>query len=771
MTLNVSAENNKRAAADYEARLNAIKRAVLSRYPDTAPVDDVDRAFRFAAEYHEGQKRVSGEDFIEHPLSVAEILTEWELAPELIIAALLHDVLEDASPDHVVGALAEGTPQQGASGKKERSIKARKRLRAEMGGRFGKEVADIVEGLTKVDHLVLESREERTLENLKRFFVAVGKDLRVVPIKLADRLHNMRTLKSLADWKQKRTAKETLNLYAPLAYRFGMGEVQAELEDLAFEAVLPDIYNKLVEKLKTTQDQRAAALKAAEKALKKRLSAANLSATITTRSKHYYSIYRKMVRQSLAIDEVLDIVGMRVIADTERTCYRALGEVHSLWLPIPGTFKDYIATPKSNMYQSLHTVVLISPGYQMEIQIRTEQMHLVAERGIAAHWRYKAIADRKVLRKLYKETDVSSWVEEFITGYIDRDKGTRLLDGIKMMLQVEDIYVMTPKGEMRSFPQGATLIDFAYSVHTSVGNQFVSGKVGGVQKQPDYQLKTGDVVEIITNKKAKPKKEWLKFVKTHYARHAIQKWFKVEERHLMAGIGKSVLEEKLRMARVPSREFYKSPDLASFLDKFGLSDITDLFVKLSTGKIKLIHALQSVLPKNLYENVHTLKMSKSPPEEDLFNRIRAYKKGLVISDTTSPEVLLARCCHPVPGDRVVGYVKRGSGVSVHRVECKQVERLLPDNVRIIRDIRWNVPKSSQFDASLRLNSINAKGILVRITQALLNNEIDIRQMRSDRLPDGLITFKIDVLCSSAKQIGKAMDELKDIEGMIDIERQ
>jgi len=771
LILNASADDKRKVTADYEARLGAIERAILSRYPDTASADDVDRAFKFAAGYHQGQKRVSGEDFIEHPLSVAEILTEWELAPELIIAALLHDVLEDASPEHVVGEPAEGTSPQDASGIKERSIEARKRLRYEIGANFGDDVAQIVEGLTKVDRLVLESREERTLENLKRFFMAVGKDLRVVPIKLADRLHNMRTLKSLADWKQKRTAKETLNLYAPLAYRFGMGEVQAELEDLAFEAVLPDIYNKLVEKLKTTEDQRAAALKAAEKAFKKRLAAADISTAITTRSKHYYSVYRKMVRQSLTIDEVLDIVGMRVIAETERTCYRVLGEVHSLWLPIPGTFKDYIATPKSNMYQSLHTVVLINPGYQMEIQIRTERMHLVAERGIAAHWRYKAIADRKVLRKLYKESDVSLWVEEFITDYIDRDKGTKLLDGIKMMLQAEDIYVMTPKGEMRSFPQGATLIDFAYSVHTSVGNQFTSGKVGGVQKQPDYQLKTGDVVEIITDKKARPRKEWLKFVKTPYARHAIQKWFRVEERHLMAGIGKSVLEEKLRMARVPSKEFYKSPDLASFLDKCGLLDLTDLFVKLSTGRIKLIHALQAVLPKNLYENVHTLKMSKSPPEEDLFNRIRAYKKGLVISDTTSSEVFLARCCHPVPGDRVVGYVKRGSGVSVHRVECKQVERLLPDSIRIIRDIRWNVPKASQFDTSLRLNSIDTKGILVRITKTLLDANIDIQQMRSDRLPDGLITFKIDVLCSSARQIEKAMDELKDIEGMIDIERQ
>ncbi len=770
MILNVSAEDKRKSAADYEARLDAIKRAVLSRYPDTAPVDDVDRAFRFAAEYHQGQKRLSGEDFIDHPLSVAEILTKWELAPELIIAALLHDVLEDASPEHVVGQTAEGASQPDASRVRERSINARKRLRDDIGGRFGKDVAEIVEGLTKVDRLVLESREERRLENLKRFFVAVSKDLRVVPIKLADRLHNMRTLKSLADWKQKRTAKETLNLYAPLAYRFGMGEVQAELEDLAFECVLPEIYNKLVEKLKTTEDQRVAALKAAEKAFRKRLAAADVSATITTRSKHYYSIYRKMVRQSLTIDEVLDIVGMRLIAKSERACYRVLGEVHSLWLPIPGTFKDYIATPKSNMYQSLHTVVLINPGYQMEVQIRTERMHLVAERGIAAHWRYKAMVDRRVLDKLYKESDASLWVEEFITGYIERDKGTGLLDGIKMMLQSEDIYVITPKGEMRSFPHGATLIDFAYSVHSSVGNQFVSGRVGGLQKQPDYQLKTGDVVEIITDKKARPKKEWLKFAKTPYARHSIQKWFKVEERHLMVEIGKSVLEEKLRMARVPTREFYKSRALASFLDKSGLSDITDLFVKLSTGKIKLIHALQAVLPKNLYENVHTLKISKSPPEEDLFNRIRAYKKGLVISDTTSSEVLLAKCCHPVPGDRVVGYVKRGSGVSVHRVECKQIERLLPDSIRIIRNIRWNVPKSSQFDACLRLNSTDMKGILARITKALLNTDIDIRQMRSDRLPDGSITFKIDVLCSSARQIEKAMDELKDIEGMIDIER-
>ncbi|MBN1592642.1 MAG: bifunctional (p)ppGpp synthetase/guanosine-3',5'-bis(diphosphate) 3'-pyrophosphohydrolase [Candidatus Coatesbacteria bacterium] len=772
MVLNTSAEDKRKAGPGYEARLRAIKRTLLSRYPDASAVDAVDNAFEFAAEYHRGQRRASGEHFIEHPLSVAEILTEWELAPELIIAALLHDVLEDASPSDVVGDDAGvDAADQDETKIRERSIEARKLIRNEIDSRFGKDVTEIVEGLTKVDRLVLESREERTLENLKRFFVAVGKDLRVVPIKLADRLHNMRTLGSLPEWKQRRTAKETLNLYAPLAYRFGMGEVQAELEDLAFKCVLPDIYFKLAEKLKATKDQRLAALHAAEKALKKQLAKTDIPATITSRSKHYYSIYRKMVRQGLTIDEVMDIVGIRVIAKTERACYRVLGEVHSLWLPIPGTFKDYIATPKSNMYQSLHTVVLIDPGYQMEIQIRTERMHLVAERGIAAHWRYKAMADRKVLRKLYKDSDVSQWVEEFITSYIEKDKGTQLLDGIKTMLQSEDIYVMTPKGEMRSFQHGATLIDFAYSIHTSVGNQFSSGKVGGVNRPPDYELKTGDVVEIITDKKAHPKKEWLNFAKTPFARHAIQRWFKVEERHVMAEIGRSVLEEKLRMARVPVKEFYKSPNLAPFLDRSGLSDVSELHEKLSTGKMKLIQALQAVLPKTIFEKVQSLQISKTPPEEDLLGRIMSYKKGLVISDTTSSEVILAKCCHPLPGDVVVGYIKRGSGVSIHRLECSQVEQLLPDNIRILRNIRWSVPKNSTFDAMLKLKSVNAKGILVSITKALLAADIDIQQIRSDKLPDASIAFKINIFCHSSKQIEKAMDSLNDIEGMIEVVRQ
>ncbi|HUT02963.1 MAG TPA: RelA/SpoT family protein [bacterium] len=768
MVLNKSA-TDLNIAADYEARLAAIKRALLSRYPDTAADHDIERAFRFAAEYHKGQKRASGEDFIKHPLSVAEILTKWELAPELITAALLHDVLEDASPaDVVVSASPEISDEALA---RQRFIETRENLGNEIAAEFGNDVAEIVQGLTKVDRLMLESREERTVENLKRFFAAVGKDLRVVPIKLADRLHNMRTLKSLPDWKQKRTAKETLTLYAPLAYRFGMGEVQSELEDLAFESLLPDIYNKLVEKLRATEDERLAALKGAEKALRKHLVAAGIDAKITTRSKHYYSIYRKMVRQGLTIDEVLDIVGMRVIAKTESECYRVFGEVHSLWRPIPGAFKDYIATPKPNMYQSLHTVVLVRPGYQLEVQIRTEKMHLVAERGIAAHWRYKAMADERLLKKLYKESDVSQWVEEFITSYIEKDRGTKLLDDIKTMLQSEDIYVMTPKGEIRSFPQGSTIIDFAYSIHTAIGDHFVAGKVGGVQKQPDQELKTGDVVEIITDKRARPKKEWLKFAKTPFARAAIQKWFKLEERHLMAEIGRSVLDEKLRMACVPSKEFYKSPRLASFIDRSGLSDVQDLFVKVSLGKIKVLHALEFVLPKNLYEKVHTLKVAKTPPQADLLARIRAYKKGLVISDPTASEVILAKCCHPLPGDRVVGYIKRGSGVSIHRIECSRVEELLPDNIRIIRHIRWDVPKSSLFDTRLRLVSVDKKGILVYITKALLNANVDLRQTRSDRLPDGSILFKIDAQCSSARQIEKAMDHLKDIEGIIEIERK
>ncbi|RLC48401.1 MAG: (p)ppGpp synthetase [Candidatus Coatesbacteria bacterium] len=768
MVLGKSATGLKRAA-DYEARLAAIKRAVLSKYPDTAADQDIERAFRFAAEYHRGQKRASGEDYIRHPLAVAEILTQWELAPDLITAALLHDVLEDASPADVIGSA--GPEATGEAQAKRRFIEAREKLSNRIASEFGDDVAEIVQGLTKVDRLMLESREARTAENLKRFFAAVGKDLRVVPIKLADRLHNMRTLKSLPDWKQKRTAKETLALYAPLAYRFGMGEVQSELEDLAFEALLPDIYNKLVEKLRVTEAERLAALKRAEKDLRKRLLAAGIDAQITTRSKHYYSIYRKMVRQGLTVDEVLDIVGMRVIAKTESDCYRVFGELHSLWRPIPGTFKDYIATPKPNMYQSLHTVVLVRPGYQLEVQIRTEKMHLVAERGIAAHWRYKAMVDKRLLNKLYKESDVSQWVEEFITSYIEKDRGTRLLDDIRTMLQSEDIYVMTPKGEIRSFPQGSTIVDFAYSIHTDVGNHFLAGKVGGVQKPPDQELKTGDVVEIITDKRAKPRKEWLKFVKTPFARAAIQKWFKREERHLMAKIGRSVLDEKLRMARIPSKEFYKSARLASFIDRSGLVDMQDLFVKVSLGKIKVLHALEFVLPKNLYEKVHTLKVAKTPPQADLLDRIRAYKSGLVISDKTVSEVTFAKCCHPLPGDPVVGYIKRGSGVSIHRIECSRVEGLLPDNIRIIRHIRWNVPKSSLFDTSLRFVSVDKKGILVDITRALLNADVDLRQTRSDRQPDGTIRFKIDAQCSSAKQIEEAIDQLKDIEGIIEIERK
>ena len=708
---------------------------------------------------------------------MAEILAEWELAPEVIIAALLHDVIEDASADKIVEKTRPSDarkiiPLPGEAITREQKAETQMLLKRQITEEFGEDIANIVEGLTKVDRLMLESREERVLVNLRRFFVAIGKDLRIVPIKLADRLHNMRTLDSLKEWKRKRTAKETLNLYAPLAYRFGMGSIQSELEDLAFEYLLPEIYQKLVSRLKTTEAQGLAAMAAAEKGLTKRLQAAKIPAKITTRFKHYYSIYRKMMRQKLSIDEVLDIVGMRVIATTERDCYRVLGEVHSLWLPIPGMFKDYIASCKPNMYQSLHTVVLIKPGYQMEIQIRTQQMHLVAERGIAAHWRYKAEADESILNKMYKESEEGQWVEEFITGYIEKEKGTGLLDDIRTMLQSEDVYVMTPRGEMRCFPDGSTLIDFAYAIHTSVGHSFLSGKVANVLKPPDYLLKTGDVIEIITEKSARPKKEWLTFVKTPHARHSIQKWFRVEERRITADIGRSVLNGKLRMAKIAQKEFYKSPALPAFIHAQGLSDQSDLFVQICSGKLKEYDVLQGVLPKNQFEKIRNLAISKTSPKADLLGRIRAYAdEELVISDATSSEIILARCCHPIPGDQIVGYIKRGSGVTIHRIECRGIEQILPDSIRIIRDIRWDVPEEKTFDVPLKLHSINRRGILVDITKALFDASIDMRQLKSEALLDGTIIFRMDVLVSSASQLERALDSLKDIVGMVELERK
>jgi len=756
---------------DYLERLEAIKNAIVQKYgaPDAAKM--VQRAFDFASKAHKGQKRESGLDYIDHPLAVAEILTQWELPPELIVAGLLHDVLEDSPSSQAEEQLRQARRQADEELRRIMTLKFRDQLTAQMASEFGADVLEIVDGVTKVDTVVEKSHENRTWENLKRFFDAVGKDLRVVPVKLADRLHNMRTLGDVTDpERRKRVAKETLNLYAPLAYRFGMAEVQRELEDLAFKHLLPRIYDRLFEKLKTADGQRDAALVQAQKTLRKRLDAANIEAEIEVRRKHYYSIYRKMVRQGLTIDQVLDIVGMRVIVGSERDCYRVLGEVNSLWLPIPGTFKDYIARPKPNMYQSLHTVVLIHPGYHLEVQIRTKRMHILAEKGIAAHWRYKAAADRRAVEKLYRDTNISVWVEKFITSQIDKEKGSRLLDDIKTMLEAEDVYVMTPSGEMRSFPKGATLIDFAYSIHTALGHSFVSGKVGGVEKPADYQLKTGDVIEIIGSRTARPKKEWLRFAKTPHAREAIQKWFRDEERRIICQIGKSVLEEKLRMAGVPAKEFYRSPALAAFLDQWGLKDTKDLLVKISTGKIKLMHALQAVLTKNQFEKVHKLSVSKAPPEQDLLDRIRAYAKGLVISDTTSSEVVLAKCCHPVPGDKVIGYIKRGSGVSVHRIECKNVEHILHDSIRAIRDIRWDVSKDASFEVRLSLHSTDRKGVLVDITKTLLGENIDIRQINSETLEDCSILFKMDVMVSSARQLGRAIDALNDIEGMIEVKR-
>jgi GTP diphosphokinase / guanosine-3',5'-bis(diphosphate) 3'-diphosphatase len=655
-----------------------------------ADTKEIERAYRFAEEHHEGQLRKSGEPFIEHPLAVARVLADLGLDTTTLQAALLHDTVEDT----------EVTLEQ---------------LEAE----FSPEVARIVDGLTKLDSLTFRSREQEQAENVRKMIVAMSGDIRVLLIKLADRLHNMRTLAPFAPEKQKRIATETLEIYAPLAHRLGVQQIKWELEDLAFKALHPGPYREIASLVERRRGERQEYVDAVLESARTRLREAGVKAEVDGRPKHLYSIYEKMVIGGKEFNEIYDLAGVRVQVESLRDCYAALGAIHSLWKPFPGRFKDYVAMPKSNMYQSLHTTVVGPQGRPIEVQIRTKEMHRTAEYGIAAHWRYKETKDGK---KAKEATDLA-WLGQMLDWLKDMADPREFMEGLKIDLYGGQVFCFTPKGDVVNLPAGATPVDFAYTIHTEVGHRTIGGKVNGKLVPLDYELRTGDTVEILTSKAQGegPSQDWLRFVKTPRARNKIRQWFSRERREDALEEGRDALQRLMRKQNVPLKRLATEEALELLADEMKFPSLEALYVAVGEGHV----SPQSVVARLTRSVQGATDMDVA--EVPLARPVRIEQdvtSGIVVPGSADVWVRLARCCTPVPGDDIMGFVTRGQGVSVHRTDCPNAKSLSNQAERLI-DVSWRTGKPTSFVVAVQVEALDRTRLLSDVATVLSDHQVNI----------------------------------------------
>ncbi len=691
-------------------------------------------AYEFASTAHSEQLRLSGESFIVHPVSVARIIAELELDGTSIVASLLHDVLED-------------TPT----------------TRQEIVNKFGEEVALIVEGVTKLSRIDFKSREEHQAENLRKMFLAMAEDIRVVIVKLADRLHNMRTLEHVSGDKKESKARETLDIYAPLAHRLGMFRMKWELEDLSFRYLEPEMYRTLASKIDEGRKAREKDIRVAMEILQEKLSEMGINVEIYGRAKHLYSIYQKMANQDKEFDEIYDLIAMRILVDNIRNCYEALGVVHELWKPIPGRFKDYIAVPKSNLYQSLHTTVIGPRGSPLEVQIRTWEMHRTAEYGIAAHWRYK---EKKKGNSGEFERKLA-WLRQLLEWQKDMQDAQEFMDSLRVDLFEDEVFVFTPKGDVVSLPRGATPVDFAYSIHTEVGNQCVGGKVNSRLVSLEYELGNGDIVEIITSKTSSgPSQDWLKFAKTSRARNKIRRHVKQQRRQEILDEGKDALEKELKRRSIKLREAEKEKFLEEAAEYHNFKDGEELLAAIGYGTLPA----SQVVNKFFKEEINETQILEKYQEEARPRVSRDRQSGVQVMGVDDLYVRISQCCNPVPGDPIIGYITRGRGVSIHRRDCSNVKHLLQDEGRTVV-AKWATEQEEAYSVDLRIRAINKSGLLNEITSIISNAKLNISAInaRSSENHTALIDITLEV--SSLQQLKDIRKKLGKVDGVFNVTRE
>ena len=696
----------------------------------------IKKAFFFAKESHEGQFRVSGEPYYEHPVSVAMILVDLGMDDVTVASALLHDVLEDTEVTH-----------------------------EEMEKKFGKEVVELVEGVTKLGKIPYSSKEEQQIENLRKMFLAMAKDIRVIIIKLADRLHNLRTMKSMPDEKRREKALETMEIYAPLAHRLGIYSIKWEIEDISLMYLDPVAYKEISSQIAQKREERLVALDEIKQNIKEKIEELGIKATIDGRVKHFYSIYRKMYSKNITMDSIYDLFAIRVIVDQIPDCYSVLGVAHELYKPMPGRFKDYISMPKKNMYQSLHSTLISSNGTPFEIQIRTYDMHKTAEYGVAAHWKYKEGKE--------SASDLDNkltWVRQLLEIEKDNDNPKEFISNLKIDLFSDEVFVFTPKGDVVSLPSGSTAIDFAFAIHSQIGWKMVGAKVNGKIIQLETPLKNGDVVDIITSSHTMgPSNDWLKIAKTSQARNKINAWFKKENREENVGKGKDLLEKEFKKVNLDVSEF-SNPELQGFvLKKFSFNHIDDFYATLGFGRISVEKVMNRV--KDYY--------GKKNVEFDIENIVSKPQKsknknnsGIIVKGIDNCLIKFAKCCSPVPGDEIIGYITRGRGVSIHRCDCSSIfniEKTDGDRSRLI-EVSWAETNKGNYNADLLITANDRTGLLVDITLALNELKIPLRALNAKTTKNMLCLINITLEIDSYEKLSKAITRIKGIKEVIGVSR-
>ncbi|WP_353894579.1 bifunctional (p)ppGpp synthetase/guanosine-3',5'-bis(diphosphate) 3'-pyrophosphohydrolase [Proteinivorax hydrogeniformans] len=705
----------------------------VRKYDKRSDLLILDKAFALAHKAHSGQKRESGDSFIVHPLEVATILTKLEMDVDTIAAALLHDVVEDTS------VTIEEVKQQ-----------------------FGSRIAQLVDGVTKLKKINFKSKEEQQAESFRKMFMAMATDIRVIIIKLADRLHNMRTLSYCSEEKQKRMAKETMDIYAPLANRLGIFKVKWELEDLAFRHTKPKEYYNLVEQISQKREEREAFIKKIIDQLRDEAVKAGINADIGGRPKHLYSIYQKMDQKGKQFNEIYDLTAVRIIVNSVKECYGILGIIHSQYKPIPGRFKDYIAMPKPNMYQSLHTTVLCPKGNPLEIQIRTWDMHRTAEYGIAAHWRYK---EGTKINKQFEEK--LSWFRQFMEWQNDLNDAREYMESLKIDLFDDEVFVFTPKGDVIDLPKGAVPVDFAYRIHTDIGHRFKGAKVNGGIVSADHRLTNGDIIEIITKKEKSPSRDWLKYVKTSHAKTKIRQWFKKEKLGETIERGKELLDKEVEKLGFEPEELILDHYLSKIIERYNYSTANDLYAAVGNGSFSA-----NSIAKKLEAEYQKEFPEKEPTIEDLnmHKEKKAPQQGVSIKGVDNLLLRFSKCCNPVPGDDIVGYITKGRGVSIHRSDCVNVNKNRISNSRLL-EVSWDEQVSKSYPASFSVYAWDRPGLLKEVMNVVTESKADILSVNGKGKNDGNALVSLTIEVEDIKHLSKIKDRIKSIQSVYSIRRQ
>ena len=723
--------------------------SVLKYHPST-DISMIEKAYKVASEAHEGQKRKSGEPYIIHPLCVAIILADLELDKETIVAGLLHDAVEDTWMTY-----------------------------EEVEKEFGSEVALLVDGVTKLGQLSYSAdKVEVQAENLRKMFLAMAKDIRVILIKLADRLHNMRTLQYMRPEKQQEKARETMDIYAPIAMRLGISKIKVELDDLSLKYLKPDVYYDLVHKVALRKSEREQFVGAIVKEVKKHMDDANIKAQVDGRVKHFFSIYKKMVNQDKTIDQIYDLFAVRILVDTVKDCYAALGVIHEMYKPIPGRFKDYIAMPKPNMYQSSHTTLIGPNGQPFEIQIRTYEMHRTAEYGIAAHWKYKESSDGKAPVGKSEEEKLN-WLRQILEWQRDMSDNKEFMSLLKNDLDLfaDSVYCFTPQGDVKTLPSGSTPVDFAYSVHSAVGNKMVGARVNGKLVPIEYEIKNGDRIEIITSQNSQgPSRDWLKLVKSTQAKNKINQWFKKELKEDNILKGKEMLAQYARAKGFKITNYTKTQYLEAVLRKYGFRDWDSVLAAIGHGGLKegqVFNKLVEAYDKENKKNLTDEQVLEAASETQEKLHIAKSKSGIVVKGIHDVAVRFSKCCNPIPGDEIVGFVTRGRGITIHRTDCVNVLNMSEtDRTRLI-EAEWQQPDTKEkekYMAEIQVYANNRTGLLVDLSKIFTERKIDLRSINSRTSKQEKATISMSFEIGSKEELRSLIEKIRQVESVIDVER-